>query len=77
MKRSVDISVISDVYLGTCGCHASELLNYLKSIRPKILIINGDFIDGWQFRKKYFPVPVNDRLRNKVFNPSDVLRIWF
>ncbi len=55
MKRNLDICVISDVHLGTYGCHAEELLSYLKSIKPKILIINGDFIDGWQFRRKYFP----------------------
>jgi UDP-2,3-diacylglucosamine pyrophosphatase LpxH len=55
MKRSLDISVISDAHLGTYGCHAEELLGYLRSIKPRILIINGDFIDGWQFRKKFFP----------------------
>ncbi|WP_367392946.1 UDP-2,3-diacylglucosamine diphosphatase [Lewinella sp. LCG006] len=55
MKREPDIVVISDVHLGTYGCHAKELLVYLKSIRPKTLIINGDFIDIWQFRKRYFP----------------------
>jgi UDP-2,3-diacylglucosamine pyrophosphatase LpxH len=47
--------VISDVHLGTYGCHAEELLEYLKSIKPKALIINGDFIDAWQFKKRYFP----------------------
>jgi UDP-2,3-diacylglucosamine pyrophosphatase LpxH len=41
--------------LGTYGCHAEEVLNYLSSIRPKILILNGDIIDIWQFRKRYFP----------------------
>ena len=55
MKRVPDIVVISDVHLGTYGCHAKELLQYLKSIKPKTLIINGDFIDIWQFRKRYFP----------------------
>lgn len=55
MKRQPDLVVISDVHLGTYGCHAKELLNYLKSIQPKILILNGDFIDIWQFRKSYFP----------------------
>ena len=55
MIRSIDICVISDVHLGTYGCHADELLHYLNSIKPKVLIINGDFIDGWQFKKKYFP----------------------
>lgn len=54
-KRKVEICVISDVHLGTYGCHASELLDYLDSIKPKILILNGDIIDIWQFRKSYFP----------------------
>ncbi len=54
-KREVDLVVISDVHLGAFGCHAKELLIYLRSIRPKTLIMNGDIIDIWQFRKRYFP----------------------
>lgn len=54
-KRIVDIVVISDVHLGTYGCHAKELLKYLNTIKPKTLILNGDIIDIWQFRKSYFP----------------------
>src|ERR1700743_803650 len=54
-KREVDIVVISDVHLGTYGCHAKELLKYLKSIKPKLLILNGDIIDIWQFSKSYWP----------------------
>ena len=55
-KRPVDVVVLSDVHLGTYGCRAKELVNYLKSITPNILILNGDIIDGWQFTKRYFPV---------------------
>ena len=55
-KRSVDVVVMSDLHLGTYGCHAKEIVNYLKSIQPRILILNGDVIDVWQFRKRYFPV---------------------
>ncbi len=55
LKRKVDIVVISDVHLGTYGCQAKELLHYLNSIRPKKIILNGDIIDIWQFRKSYFP----------------------
>lgn len=55
MMKILDISVISDIHLGTYGCHAEELLDYLKSIEPARLILNGDIIDAWQFRKKYFP----------------------
>jgi len=54
-KRLVDLVVISDVHLGTIGCHAEELNRYLKSIQPKILILNGDILDMWQFKKYYFP----------------------
>ncbi|MBC9796224.1 UDP-2,3-diacylglucosamine diphosphatase [Sinomicrobium weinanense] len=54
-KRKVEIVVISDVHLGTYGCHAGELLSYLNSINPEKLILNGDIIDIWQFRKRYFP----------------------
>jgi UDP-2,3-diacylglucosamine pyrophosphatase LpxH len=55
-KRPIDVVVLSDVHLGTYGCRAKELVNYLKSITPNILILNGDIIDGWQFTKRYFPV---------------------
>jgi UDP-2,3-diacylglucosamine pyrophosphatase LpxH len=54
-KRPIEALVISDVHLGTFGCRAKELLNYLKSVEPKILILNGDIIDIWQFSKRYFP----------------------
>jgi len=54
-KRNVDVVVISDVHLGTYGCHAKELLKYLKSIKPKRLVLNGDIIDIWQFSKRYWP----------------------
>ena len=54
-RRSLDIVVISDVHLGTYGCHAEELHSYLKSISPRILVLNRDIIDGWAFSKNYFP----------------------
>lgn len=54
-KREVDIVVISDVHLGTYGCHAQELIRYLKSIRANRIILNGDIIDMWQFSKRYWP----------------------
>lgn len=55
IKRKIEIAVISDVHLGTYGCHAKHLLTYLNSIDPKKLILNGDIIDIWQFSKRYFP----------------------
>ncbi len=63
MKRQLDIAIISDVHLGTYGCHAMELLSHLKSIKLNMLILNGDFIDIWQFKKSFFPKEyVNDEV---------------
>ena len=57
MKRNIELVVISDVHLGTYGCKSKELLRYLNSIQPKTLVLNGDIIDIWQFKKSYFPKP--------------------
>lgn len=54
-KRKVDILVLSDIHLGTYGCHSKKLLQYLRSINPKTIILNGDIIDIWQFSKHYWP----------------------
>jgi UDP-2,3-diacylglucosamine pyrophosphatase LpxH len=54
-KRPVDILIVSDIHLGTYGCHSKELLNYLNSIKPQKIILNGDIIDIWQFSKRYWP----------------------
>lgn len=54
-KRKLDILVLSDIHLGTYGCHAKELLHYLKTVKPKTVILNGDIIDIWQFSKRYWP----------------------
>lgn len=63
-KREVEVVVISDVHLGTYGCHAEELLKYLKSIKVKHLILNGDIIDMWQFSKSYWPKTHTQVLRH-------------
>jgi UDP-2,3-diacylglucosamine pyrophosphatase LpxH len=47
--------VLSDLHLGTVGCHAVELAQYLNSIDPKILILNGDIFDIWNFKKYFWP----------------------
>jgi UDP-2,3-diacylglucosamine pyrophosphatase LpxH len=54
-RRKVQVAVVSDLHLGMRGCHAETILAYLKSIDPEVLILNGDIIDIWQFKKKYFP----------------------
>ncbi|NHF60041.1 UDP-2,3-diacylglucosamine diphosphatase [Flavobacteriaceae bacterium TP-CH-4] len=64
-RRKIDMAVVSDVHLGTYGCHAEELLTYLNSIQPKKLVLNGDIIDIWQFSKRYFP-PAHMKVLRKI-----------
>lgn len=55
VKRKVDLVVLSDIHLGTYGCHARELLHYMRSIEPGRVVLNGDIVDIWQFNKRYWP----------------------
>jgi UDP-2,3-diacylglucosamine pyrophosphatase LpxH len=74
-KRKLEYVVISDIHLGTYGCKATELLNYLKTIEPKVLILNGDIIDIWQFNKRYFPkahMNVIKHITSLLSNGTDV-----
>lgn len=54
-KRKVQVCIISDIHLGTYGAGVEELNKYLKSISPDILIINGDWLDIWNFSRGYWP----------------------
>lgn len=54
-KRRIDILVLSDLHLGTYGARAEELAGYLDSVKPRMVILNGDIIDIWQFRTSFFP----------------------
>lgn len=71
------MAVISDTHLGTYGCHADELLIYLNSISPKKLILNGDIIDIWQFRKRYFPTSHLRVLKKIISMASNGTNVYY
>ena len=55
---------ISDVHLGTPGCNADLLLDFLKSVQPGTLYLVGDIIDGWKLKRGwYWPARHNDVVR--------------
>jgi UDP-2,3-diacylglucosamine pyrophosphatase LpxH len=52
---------ISDLHLGTPGCQASALLDFLKAHPSDYLYLVGDIVDGWQLRRRwYWPQSHND-----------------
>lgn len=55
---------ISDIHLGTPGCNADLLLDFLKAIQPETLYLVGDIIDGWKLKRGwYWPPRHNDVVR--------------
>lgn len=52
---------ISDIHLGTAGCQAEALLDFLKHHPSEQLYLVGDIVDGWQLRRRWFwPQAHND-----------------
>jgi UDP-2,3-diacylglucosamine pyrophosphatase LpxH len=52
---------ISDVHLGTKGCNAELLIDFLDSVDSETMYLVGDIIDGWRLKKKfYWPAAHND-----------------
>lgn len=77
-KRKVEILVLSDIHLGTFGCRAEELCQYLKSIDPQKIILNGDILDIWQFKKSYWPkshMKVIKIIINWIYKGKEVIYI--
>ena len=63
-KRRFRTVWISDVHLGTRGCNAALLVDFLRSIECQTLYLVGDIVDGWRLRKGwYWPDEHNEVIR--------------
>jgi UDP-2,3-diacylglucosamine pyrophosphatase LpxH len=52
---------ISDVHLGTKGCEAARLLDFLRETESETIYLVGDIVDAWQLKKTwYWPQAHND-----------------
>ncbi|MGE0355823.1 MAG: UDP-2,3-diacylglucosamine diphosphatase [Burkholderiales bacterium] len=45
---------ISDLHLGTPGCQAAHLLEFLRNTESRYLYLVGDIVDGWQLRRRWY-----------------------
>jgi UDP-2,3-diacylglucosamine pyrophosphatase LpxH len=69
---------ISDLHLGTPGCQAGELLDFLKAYPSDSLYLIGDIVDGWQLRRKWFwPQSHNDVVQKLLKRARKGCRIIF
>ena len=70
---------ISDVHLGTRGCNAEMLIDFLDHVDSEKMYLVGDIIDGWRLKKKfYWPAAHNDvvwRLLKRAKRGAEVIYI--
>lgn len=53
-KRKYRTVWISDIHLGTRGCNATLLVDFLRAIECETLYLVGDIVDGWRLKKGWF-----------------------
>ncbi len=69
---------ISDIHLGTPGCRAEALLDFLKHTECETLFLVGDIIDGWQLRRSWFwPQAHNDVVQKLLRKARKGTRVIF
>jgi UDP-2,3-diacylglucosamine pyrophosphatase LpxH len=69
---------ISDLHLGTPGCRAEDLLDFLKASSCEHLYLVGDIIDGWQLRRRwYWPQAHNDVVQKLLRAARKGCRVTF
>jgi UDP-2,3-diacylglucosamine pyrophosphatase LpxH len=69
---------ISDVHLGTRGCKAEFLLDFLKNTESDYLYLVGDMIDGWRLRRSwYWPQAHNDVVQKLLRKARKGTKVFF
>jgi hypothetical protein len=62
---------ISDVHLGTTGCQAPRLLEFLRATESDTLYLVGDIIDGWQLKRRWYWDQVHNNVVQTVLKKAD------
>ena len=76
--RSFRTLFISDVHLGTKGCQADRLLDFLRYHDADTIYLVGDIVDGWQLRSSgYWPQAHNDEVQKLVRQARKGVRIVY
>ena len=78
VTTSVRTVWLSDLHLGTPGCQAGPLLDFLRQYECRTLYLVGDIIDGWQLRRSwYWPQAHNDVVQKILRKARKGTRVVF
>jgi len=61
---------ISDTHLGTTGCQAARLLDFLRCTDSDYLYLVGDIVDGWQLRRRWYWHQTHNDVVQKVLRKA-------
>ena len=61
---------ISDTHLGTPGCQAAALLEFLRATESDFLYLVGDIIDGWQLKRRWYWHQLHNDVVQKVLRKA-------
>ena len=61
---------ISDCHLGTPGCQAAALLEFLRTTESEYLYLVGDIIDGWQLKRRWYWHQLHNDVVQKVLRKA-------
>jgi UDP-2,3-diacylglucosamine pyrophosphatase LpxH len=61
---------ISDVHLGTRGCKAEFLLDFLRHTESDYLYLVGDIVDGWRLRRSWYWAQSHNDVIQKVLRKA-------
>jgi UDP-2,3-diacylglucosamine pyrophosphatase LpxH len=61
---------LSDTHLGTPGCQAAALLEFLRATESDQLYLVGDIIDGWQLKRRWFWTQAHNDIVQKVLRKA-------
>lgn len=69
---------ISDVHLGSRGCKAHYLLDFLRHTESELLFLVGDIVDGWRLKKSwYWPQAHNDVVQKLLRKARKGTRLYY
>ena len=69
---------ISDIHLGTRGCQADMVLEFIKYTRSENLYLVGDIVDGWALKNRwYWPQQHNDVIQKILRKARHGTRVFY
>lgn len=79
MEKKIRTIFLSDIHLGTRGCRADMLLDFLREYDAERIYLVGDIFDGWRLKRGwYWPQSHNDvvqKLLRKARKGAEIIYV--